>query len=135
AVVVGFDSSLDYRRLSTAASWISRGKPFIATNCDVVCPTDQPGVILPDCGSICKLIACATGREPQAVLGKPSPAMLAGVMRRHGLRPAEVAVVGDRLYTDIAMAQSAGAVSVLVLTGETKREAIAACVNPPDFVV
>jgi HAD superfamily hydrolase (TIGR01450 family) len=136
AVVVGFDTSLDYARLCRAAFWISQGKPFLATNGDLVCPTDQP-TVLPDCGSICRLLAHATGREPDAVLGKPAPDMLGGVMRRHGLRPDEVAVVGDRLYTDIAMARSAGALGVLVLTGEATREQAAAAppAARPDLVV
>jgi ribonucleotide monophosphatase NagD (HAD superfamily) len=60
--------------------------------------------------------------------------MLEGVMRRHGLAPQQVAVVGDRLYTDIAMGQAAGAVSVLVLTGETTRAQAEVATNPPDFV-
>jgi NagD protein len=134
AVVVGFDSTLDYKRLSRAAWWVSRGKPFFATNCDVVCPTDEP-TLLPDCGAICKLIAHATGREPDAVLGKPSPEMLYGAAGRVGVKPAEIAVVGDRIYTDVALAQAAGAVSVLVLSGETTAEQARAAKNPPDFVV
>jgi NagD protein len=61
--------------------------------------------------------------------------MLAGVLRRHGLAPREVAVVGDRLYTDIAMARAAGAVGVLVLTGETTRAQVEAAAERPDLVV
>ncbi len=136
AVVVGFDTTLDYGRLCRAAWWIGQGKPYVATNPDAVCPTDQP-TILPDCGSVCRLLAHATGREPDAVLGKPAPGMMLGLMRRHGLRPEEVAVVGDRLYTDMAMARGAGAVGVLVLTGEATREQAAAA-GPgakPDVVV
>jgi HAD superfamily hydrolase (TIGR01450 family) len=134
AVVVGFDSTLDYKRLSRAAWWISRGKPFFATNCDAVCPTDEP-TLLPDCGAICKMLTHATGREPDAVLGKPSPEMLYGAAGRAGAKPDEIAVVGDRIYTDIALAQAAGAVSVLVLSGETTAEQAQAAKNPPDFVV
>lgn len=134
AVVVGFDTTLEYGRLCRAAWWIAQGKPYVATHCDAVCPTDLP-TILPDCGAICAMLAKATGREPDAVLGKPSPAMLAGVMRRHNLKPDEVAVVGDRLYTDVAMGQAAGAVSVLVLTGETTAEQAAKAARPPDFVL
>jgi NagD protein len=133
-VVVGFDSTLDYKRLSRAAYWISRGKPFYATNCDVVCPTDEP-TLLPDCGAICKLLTHATGREPDAVLGKPSPEMLFGAMRRVGVAASEVAVVGDRLYTDVALGQAAGAVSVLVLSGETTLEQARSASAPPDLVV
>jgi HAD superfamily hydrolase (TIGR01450 family) len=134
AVVVGFDTTLEYARLCRAAYWIAQGKPFIATHCDAVCPTDE-ATVLPDCGAICKLLTHATGREPDAVLGKPSPAMLGGMMRRHDLRPEQVAVVGDRLYTDVAMGQAAGAVSVLVLSGETTRAQADAAARPPDFVV
>jgi HAD superfamily hydrolase (TIGR01450 family) len=134
AVIVGFDTSLIYARLCRAAYWISRGKPFVATHCDAACPTDE-ATVLPDCGAICALLTKATGREPDAVLGKPSPAMLRGVLQRQGLAADEIAVVGDRLYTDVAMAQAAGAVSVLVLSGETTRAQAESAKNPPDFVV
>jgi HAD superfamily hydrolase (TIGR01450 family) len=133
-VVVGFDTTLDYPRLCRAAWWISRGKPFLATHPDAVCPTDQP-TVLPDCGAICKLLTHATGREPDAVLGKPSPQMLYGAMARVGANPHEVAVVGDRLYTDVALAQAAGAVSVLVLTGETTRQQAITAKRPPDLIL
>lgn len=136
AVVVGFDSTLDYARLCRAAWWISRGKPYFATNGDAVCPTDKPTVLV-DCGSMCRMLAHATGREPDAVLGKPSPGMLAGVMRRHGLRADEIGVVGDRLYTDMAMARAAGAVGILVLSGEATRAQadIADASSRPDLIV
>jgi NagD protein len=136
AVVVGFDTTLDYGRLCRAAWWIGQGKPYVATNPDAVCPTDQP-TILPDCGSVCRLLAHATGREPDAVLGKPAPGMMLGLMRRHGLRPDEVAVVGDRLYTDMAMARGAGTVGVLVLTGEATRAQAesAPAASKPDLIV
>ena len=134
AVVVGFDTTLDYPRLCQATYWIARGKPFVATHGDAVCPTDLP-TVLPDCGALCKMIAHATGREPDVVCGKPAPGMLAGVLRRHGLRADEVAVVGDRLYTDVAMARAAGAVGVLVLTGETTRGQVDGAPDRPDYVV
>ncbi len=70
------------------------------------------------------------------MLGKPSPEMLYGAVGRiGGVTAAEVAVVGDRLYTDIALARAAGAVSVLVLSGETTREQAGAAQPRPDFVV
>jgi len=136
AVVVGFDPTLDYKRLCEATYWIAKGLPFIATNGDAVCPTDLPTVLV-DCGSVCKAIEHAAGRGPDVVCGKPAAGMLAGVLKRHRLRAEEVAVVGDRLYTDIAMARGAGAVGVLVLTGETTRGQVegAAEGERPDFVL
>lgn len=134
AVVVGFDPTLTYSRLCRAAWWIQRGKPFIATNPDRICPTDEP-TLLVDCGSICAALQVATGKAPDAVLGKPDPAMLEGILRQHKLRPEQVAMVGDRLYTDMAMARRAGVAGVLVLTGETTAEAAARATPAPDLVV
>ena len=104
-LVVGFDMTLTYDRLCRAAWWASQGIPYIATNPDRVCPTDQPTVLV-DCGSISACIEHATGRRPDITLGKPDPNMLAGIMERHGLRPHQIAMAGDRIYTDIAMAQA-----------------------------
>jgi HAD superfamily hydrolase (TIGR01450 family) len=117
AVVVGFDSTLTYARLCRAAWWITQGKPYFATNPDRVCPTDQP-VVLVDCGAICASLEAATGHTPAAVMGKPDPAMIRGILQRHSLAPDNLAMVGDRLYTDIMMAHHAGVLGVLVLTGE-----------------
>src|SRR5215207_3723923 len=134
AVVIGFDLTLAYDRVCRAAWWIQQGKLFVATNPDRVCPTDEPTVLV-DCGSICALLEKATGRSPDIVLGKPDPAMLSGILDRHGLRPTQIAMVGDRIYTDILMAHRADAFGVLVLTGEaTARDAEQA--NPrPHLVV
>lgn len=138
ALVVAFDMTLEYSRLCRAAWWASKNIPYIATNPDRVCPTDQE-VVLVDCGSICKCIEHATGRQPDITLGKPDPNMLKGILDRHGLQPDEIAMVGDRIYTDTAMAHNAGAFGVLVLSGETTlatAEAVAedARTNPsPEF--
>ena len=134
AVIVGFDSTLTYPRLCRAAWWIQQGKPFFATNPDRICPTDEPTVLV-DCGSICAALEAATGRAPNVVLGKPDPAMIVGILHRHALEPHNLAMVGDRLYTDIAMARRAGALGVLVLTGETTAADAAAHSPPPDLIV
>ena len=137
-LVVAFDTTLTYAKLCRAAWWASQGVPYIATNPDRVCPTDQRTVLV-DCGSLQKCIEHATGRKPDIVLGKPDPTMLDGIMHRHGLKPEEIAMVGDRIYTDTAMAHNAGAVGVLVLSGETTLDtalkvAEDAKVNPaPEF--
>jgi HAD superfamily hydrolase (TIGR01450 family) len=136
AVIVGFDPALTYDRLAHTAYWIAQGLPYIATHPDRVCPTDRP-ILLPDCGAICALFESATGRRPDAIAGKPSPAMLQAIIRRHGIAPTETAMVGDRLYTDIRMARAAGAVAILTLTGETKRPQLDLCpaTDRPDIVV
>lgn len=120
-LVVAFDMTLCYERLCRAAWWASQGVRYIATNPDRVCPTDKE-VILVDCGSMCKCIEYATGRRPDIVIGKPNPDMLRCIQAKYGLAPDEVAMCGDRIYTDVATARNAGSLGVLVLSGETTLE-------------
>lgn len=134
AVVVAFDKTLVYSRLCRAAWWVSRGLPYVATNPDRVCPTNLPTVLV-DCGSICAAIEHATGRKPDITLGKPDPNMLAGILQRHGLQPDQIAMVGDRIYTDIEMAHNAGALGVLVLSGETTLEIADQAPRQPELIV
>jgi NagD protein len=61
--------------------------------------------------------------------------MLNGILRKNGIAAGNLAMVGDRLYTDIAMARRAGALGVLVLTGETSAAQANECQPPPDLVV
>lgn len=120
-LVVAFDMTLTYKKLCRAAWWASQGLPYIATNPDRVCPTDKE-VILVDCGSMTECIYHATGRRPDIVIGKPNPDMLRCIMGSRGLEPDQVAMCGDRIYTDVASARNAGALDVLVLSGETTLE-------------
>ena len=117
-VVAAFDMTLQYSRLCRCAWWVSKGLPYIATNPDWVCPTDED-TILVDCGSICKCIEGATGRRPDIFIGKPNPDILFGVLHSKGVDPSEAAIVGDRIYTDVRTGINAGAMGVLVLSGET----------------
>lgn len=132
-VVVGFDTTLNYERLCRTAFWIDRGLPFLATHPDLVCPTDLPTVLV-DCGAICACLTAATGRKP-VVFGKPNPAILHELCDRLQVKPAEMLMVGDRIYTDVKMAQDAGVPAVLVLTGETRMEQVSTLARQPDVIV
>lgn len=134
AVVVAFDTSLSYEPFCKATWWVKQGKPYFATHPDMVCPTDRPTVLL-DCGAIVDCIASVTKRRPDKIPGKPDPAMLEGIMEKHGLKPQEIAMVGDRLYTDIKMAELAKAVGVLVLSGEATLEDLRQSPLEPEVVV
>lgn len=134
AVVVGFDTELNYPKLCRAAYWIKQEKPFVATHPDLVCPTDQPTVLV-DCGAVCAALTSATGKTPVAVPGKPDPRMLRGLLHRLALQPYQLAMVGDRLYTDVAMAHRAGVFGVVVLTGEATRVDAERYQPAPDLIV
>src|SRR5690606_27186520 len=102
-------------------------------NPDRVCPTDQQ-IILVDCGAIYTCIEHATGRLPDIVIGKPNPGMLDGILQRYKLQPTEVLMEGDRIYTDVQMAQNAGAEGVLVLSGETTMEIVKESATVPVII-
>jgi HAD superfamily hydrolase (TIGR01450 family) len=130
-VVLGFDKTLTYAKLEAATRFITAGVPFVATHPDLVCPTETGYV--PDCGAMIALLQSATGVAP-TVVGKPEPLLVEMALVKLGLGAAEVAVVGDRIYTDMAMARRAGALGVLVLSGETSREMLATATETPDLV-
>lgn len=132
-VTVGFDTELVYEKLNRACHFLRRGAAFIAANPDWVCPMPDDEV-LPDCGSICALLTASTGREP-LYIGKPNRRMIDIISQLTGVPNGQICCVGDRLYTDIAVAKNAGAVSVLVLSGETDEAALAASELKPDYVL
>ena len=86
-----------------------------------------------DCGSLCKAIEGATKRQPDVVIGKPNPNMLWCIRDKYGLKDDEIAMVGDRIYTDVATAQNAGSFGVLVLSGETTLEVSQTYERQPDL--
>jgi len=132
-VVVGFDTELVYEKLNKACHFLRRGAVFIAANPDWVCPMPNDEV-LPDCGSICALLTASTGKEP-TYIGKPNRNMVDVISKMTGIANEKICAVGDRLYTDIAVAQNAGAVSVLVLSGETDIKMVEAAERKPDYVL
>ena len=90
--------------------------------------------MLPDCGSICALLTAASGVKP-FFIGKPNRSMVDIISEMTGVPNDKICCVGDRLYTDIAVAVNAGAVSVLVMSGETTADMLKAGETRPDFVM
>ena len=132
-VVMGFDTELTFKKLEDVCKLLlARDLPYIATNPDMVCPTEYGSV--PDCGSVCDMIFNATGKRP-LVIGKPSPLMPELAMERTGCAKEETAVIGDRIYTDVKSGLNAGTVSILVMSGETTEEILAASPDKPDLVL
>jgi len=122
-VVLGYDTQVSYEKLSTASIHLHNGVPLVASHPDMVCPS--PGGGLPDVGAYLALFEVTTGVKPYHVCGKPNPGMISHRIEDLGLNPSQCAMVGDRLYTDMAMAESAGVVSVLVLSGEATLDDVA----------
>lgn len=132
-VVQGFDIELTYEKLDRACHFLRRGAVFIEANPDWVCPMPNDEV-LPDCGSICALLTASTGVEP-ITIGKPNRNMIDVISKMTGIPNSRICAVGDRLYTDIAVAQNAEAVSVLVLSGETSKQMADEAERQPDYIL
>ena len=133
-IVMGFDTELTFQKLHDVSYLLlTRPElPYIATNPDLVCPTEFGSV--PDCGSVCIGIKNATGKEP-IVIGKPSPLMPLLAMERLGIEKKDACVVGDRIYTDVKSGLNAGITGILVLSGETTREILEASEDKPHIVL
>jgi len=115
-VVIGFDKTATAEKLTTVARLVARGVPYIVAHPDPFCPSDEGPIV--DCGSYYACIKTATGKEARAVLGKPSASMIEEVEKRFAFDRSDMVVLGDRLYTDVALGRHAEVDSVLVLTGE-----------------
>ena len=133
-IVMGFDTELTFQKLHDVSYLLLTRPdlPYIATNPDLVCPTEFGSV--PDCGSVCEMIFNATGKRP-IVIGKPSPLMPQLAVEKYGVRKEQACVVGDRIYTDIKSGLNAGILTVLVLSGETTPEILAESPDKPHLVL
>jgi HAD superfamily hydrolase (TIGR01450 family) len=131
-VVVSFDRTFDYDKLTRAYQAVKAGAIIIATNPDPYCPTPDGG--LPDCAAMLAAIEACTGARAEAIVGKPSVHMANAFLDRLGVGAGDAVMVGDRLLTDVAMGLNAGMATVLVLSGATTREQLAASPVVPTYV-
>jgi len=118
-VVLGYDTELSYSKISRASEHLHAGVPLVASHPDMVCPSPLGG--LPDVGAYLAMFKVTTGVDPVHITGKPNAGMILHKIEALGLNPERCAMVGDRLYTDMAMATRAGVVGVLVLSGEATK--------------
>ena len=130
--VLGFDTTLTYEKLWHLCDMVVAGKPYIATHPDINCPTETG--FKPDIGSMIELVATSTGRRPDVIVGKPYAPIVDALADKTGFAVEEHCMIGDRLYTDIALGQW-GIATTLVLSGETKAEDLADLEFKPDLVV
>lgn len=133
-VIVSFDPEITYKKLDTACRLINGGAEYLSTHPDMVCPVKGGSVI--DSGAFCALVNAVTGKKP-VYFGKPYRPAVDGMCALTSVKPEEMCIFGDRMYTDIALGKRNGITSVLVLTGETSREDAEGAqeADRPDFTV
>jgi HAD superfamily hydrolase (TIGR01450 family) len=143
-VVVSGHRGFDYEELLTAKLALDRGAALIATSHDPTMP--MPGGDWPGTGAVLAAVETASGRQAE-IGGKPEHhlfAMARDVISRGSFpaqeaqkepRDLEVAMVGDRIASDIDGGRAAGLATVLVLSGASTVAEAEAAEPPPDHVV
>ena len=133
-IVMGFDTELTFQKLHDVSYLLltQPDLPYIATNPDLVCPTEFGSV--PDCGSVCEMIFNATGKRP-VVIGKPSALMPELAMDKLKISKEQTCVIGDRIYTDVKSGLNAGVAGILVMSGETTFEILEQSPDKPHLVL
>ncbi len=132
-VLLGYDTELDYKKIRTVCDLLDAGADYYATNVDMVCPIEG-GRYLPDCGSFADMFEQAVKRRPR-FLGKPDRTMIDIIAKAQGVPYENIAMVGDRIYTDVKTGINAGVTSVLVLSGETTMEDYKNSDVKPDYIL
>lgn len=132
-VLLGYDTELNYAKIRTVCDLLDGGADYYATNIDMVCPIEG-GRYLPDCGSFADMFENAVKRRP-VFLGKPDRTMIDIIAKKQGVPYENIAMVGDRIYTDVKTGINAGVTSILVLSGETTFEDFEKSDVKPDYVL
>jgi 4-nitrophenyl phosphatase len=130
--VLGFDTTLTYEKLWRLCDLAAAGVPYIATHPDINCPTETG--FMPDIGAMMAFVATSTGRQPDVIIGKPYAPIVDALTEKLHLPIEAMCMVGDRLYTDIALGKT-GLTTVLVLSGETSREDLIGSPFQPDYTL
>lgn len=131
-VVVGFDTELDYKKMCIVCDYVRFGLPYITTHPDYNCPTETG--FIPDAGAIHAFIEASTGRRPDLVVGKPGVGIMDFLVEKMGCAREDVAMVGDRLYTDVAAGVNNGMTGILVLSGEAGIEDVETSAVKPNLI-
>jgi 4-nitrophenyl phosphatase len=130
--VLGFDTTLTYDKLWKLCDLVRDGVRYIATHPDFNCPTETG--FMPDIGAMIAFVRASTGREPDLIVGKPNSLFVEQAAERTGIPVSEMCMIGDRLYTDIALGGTAGIPTILVLSGETLAHEVADSPFQPTYI-
>lgn len=128
AVVVGLSLNINYLKLSATLQYLlkdNKSLPFIATNIDSTFPSK--GMLLIGAGSIVETVSFASGRQPDAICGKPNLSMMNSIKADcPGLKenPSRGLMIGDRLNTDMKFGRDGGLDTLLVLTGIEQEDVV-----------
>jgi 4-nitrophenyl phosphatase len=130
--ILGFDTTLTYAKMWKLCDLVRAGLPYIATHPDFNCPTETG--FMPDIGAMIAFVKASTSREPDLIVGKPNSLLVEYAAERTGIPVSAMCMIGDRLYTDIALGATAGIPTILVLSGETQEHEITDSPYQPTYI-
>ena len=130
--ILAFDTSLTYAKLWKLCDLVRSGVRYLATHPDYNCPTETG--FMPDIGATIAFVKASTGREPDLIVGKPNSMIVEQAAQRTGIPVSAMCMIGDRLYTDIALGATAGIPTILVLSGETREAEVAGSPYQPTYI-
>ncbi len=131
-VLLSFDRELTYEKINKGYMFIKNGAEYIATHPDDLCPTEDDYDV--DIGAFIAMYSYLLHKEP-LIIGKPNRLLLDMAASEMGIPADSIAMVGDRLYTDMKMAYDNGLDSILVLTGETSSDDLKDSEIRPTYVL
>jgi HAD superfamily hydrolase (TIGR01457 family) len=130
--ILGFDTTMTYNKMWKLCDLVRAGVQYIATHPDYNCPTETG--FMPDIGAMIAFVKASTGREPDLIVGKPNSLLVKYAAERTGIPVSAMCMIGDRLYTDIALGAAAGIPTILVLSGETRAHEITDSPFQPTYI-
>lgn len=118
AVILTYDTQITYQKLQNICVLLNNtNAEYIATHKDIFCPSEWGNI--PDIGSYINLLKSTTKRKPSVILGKPNLSLVESILRQYDKN--QIVVIGDRIYTDKALADNMKCDFICTLTGETQR--------------
>lgn len=131
-VVFGETRSLSYEKIARAVKLVQNGAKLIGTNSDLTGPSEDG--IIPACRAMISPIELTCGKSAYFV-GKPNPLMMRHALKKLGFHRADVAIIGDRMDTDIIAGIESEMDTVLVLTGVTDMQNIEQFAYRPTYIL
>ena len=130
-VIIGETQNYSYQNILRAVKLIQNGAKLIGTNPDLTGPTEDG--IVPACRALVSPIELTTGRQAYYV-GKPNPFMMRNGKRILDCRTSEIAIIGDRMDTDIIAGIESEIDTVLVLSGVSSMETVKHFSYAPKYI-
>ena len=135
-LIVGTLNKIKISNLEKTLKWVKSNAKIILTCDDVADPSSKGDFTLGMPKHILHMTNFNLQTSPSYSCGKPNPIVARKILEEYpDIKPEEVLLIGDTLYTDIRLAEENNFKSLLVLSGNTKKEGIKSYVTEADITL